>query len=140
MPHRSRPVQGRAPLRHRGGSSKIAAMNYTPYMPSFTQIREPGLPAFEPGTERYKVSGGGAVVVPIFRDDRITVIDREGRQRCEIAAFGADGRADLGALGLAVGTESAGIARLLAGETEDARTIAAALRRRGLSGRIDKIA
>jgi hypothetical protein len=51
-------------------------MNYTPYMPRFPLIREPGLPAFEPGTERYKVSGGGAIVAPIFRGDRVTV-DRE---------------------------------------------------------------
>src|SRR5262245_29600517 len=115
-------------------------MNDTPYMRRFAQIREPGLPAFEPGTERYKVSGGGAIVVQIFAGDRLTIVDREGRQRCEIAAFASDGRADLGALGLQVGTESADIGRLLAGQDEDARTISAALRRRKLPAGIDKAA
>src|SRR5262245_58388956 len=112
-------------------------MNYTPFMPRIPGIREPGLPAFEPGIERYKVSGGGAVVLSLFTGDRIAVIDREGRQSCEIAAFGPDGHEDLGALALDAGTQSAGIARLLAGGGEDARTIAAALSRRGLPRRID---
>src|SRR5262249_47806476 len=85
-------------------------------------------------------SGGGAIVVQIFAGDRLTIVDREGRQRCEIAAFAVDGRADLGALRLKVGTESAGIARLLAGQDEDARTIAAALRPRRLPPGIDKAA
>jgi len=124
-------------LRRRGGSPKIGGMSYTPYMPRFPQVREPGLPAFEPGTERYRVSGGGAIVVPIYAGDHLKVVDREGRQRCEITAFGADGRGDLAALGLKVGTKSTGIADLLTGASEDARTITAALRRRGLSGRID---
>jgi len=115
-------------------------MNYTPYTPRFPQIREPGLPAFEPGTERYRLSGGGAIFVPIFQGDRISVVDREGRQRCEVAAFAADGREDLAALGLEAGTEPTCIARLLGGESEDARAIAAALRRRGLLGRIGKSA
>src|SRR5215470_4588229 len=100
-------------------------MNYTSYMPRFAQFREPGLPAFDPGMERYKVSGGGAIVVQVFAGDRLTIVDREGRQRCEIAVFSADGREDLAALGLKAGTESAGITRLLAGQGEDARTIAA---------------
>jgi len=36
-------------------------------------------------------AGGGALVVPICQGDRIAIVDREGRQRCEIAAFAADG-------------------------------------------------
>src|SRR5262249_4179092 len=138
--HRFGPVRLRPPLRRRGGSSKIAGMDYTPYMPRFPAIREPGLPAFELGTERYKVSGGGAILVPILQGERITIVDREGRQRCEIAAFAADGREDRGALRLKPGTSSAGISGLLAGESEDARKIAAALRRRGLPRRVDKAA
>ena len=115
-------------------------MNYTPYMPQFRPIREPGLPVFEPGTERYRVAGGGAVILSVFPGDRIAIVDREGGQRCEIAAFAADGREDLAALGLRPGTDSSGIDALLSGESEDARTVATALRRRGLPGRVAKAA
>ncbi len=115
-------------------------MSYTPYMPRLRPIREPGLPAFEPGTERHKVAGGGAVVLALFAGDRIAIVDREGRQGCEIAAFSEDGREDLAALQLRAGTESSGINRLLAGDSEDARAVGAALRRRGLPGRIGKAA
>src|SRR5262249_13635217 len=115
-------------------------MNYTPYMAQFRSVRQPGLPAFEPGTERHRVAGGGGLVVPLFAGDAVTVVDREGRQRCEIAAFAGDGREDIGALGLKAATESPGINRLRAGEGEEARAIGAALRQRGLPGRLGKAA
>jgi aminomethyltransferase len=114
-------------------------MNYTPYTPRIPVIREPGLPAFEPGTERYRVAGGGAIILPVFAGDHIAIVDREGRQRCEVAAF-TGGREDLAALGLRPATESPGINDLLAGAGDDARTVGAALRRRGLSGRVDRAA
>lgn len=115
-------------------------MNYTAYMPSFRPFREPGMPAFERGTERYKVGGGGAVVVQLFAGDGVTIVDREGRQRCEIAAFSSAGRLDLESLRLQPRSDSPGINRLLAGDGEDARAVAAALRRRNLPGRIDRAA
>jgi len=123
-----------------GPMAEYRRVNYTPYMPHFRPLREPGLPVFEPGTERYRIAGGGATIVPVFAGDRITIVDREGRQSCEIAAFGPDGREDLAALRLRPATESPGINALLSGGSEDARTIAAALRRRGLPGRIAKAA
>jgi len=115
-------------------------MNYTPYMAQFRSVRQPGLPAFEPGTERHRVAGGGGLIVPLLSGDAVTVVDREGRQRCEIAAFAGDGREDIAALGLKGTVESPGINRLLAGEGEDARAIGAALRQRGLPGQIGKAA
>ena len=69
----------------------------------------------------------------------IRFADRQGRQRCEVAAF-TGGREDLAALGLRPATESPGINDLLAGAGDDARTVGAALRRRGLSGRVDRAA
>jgi aminomethyltransferase len=104
------------------------------------QIREPGLPLFEPGTERYRVAGGGAIVLPLFPGDAVAIVDREGRQRCEIAAFAPDGRGDLAALSLKAKADSTGINRLLAGKGEDARAVGAALRQRGLPGQIGKAA
>jgi len=51
------------------------------------RLREPGLPLFRPGVERHLVRGAGAVILHLFRGDRVSVTDREGRQPCEIAAF-----------------------------------------------------
>jgi aminomethyltransferase len=104
------------------------------------QAREPGLTVLPRGTERHVLPGGGALALAIGAGDEITLIDREGLQRCEVVFFSANGREDLAALDLQAVAESRGIDRLLTGEGEDAAAIAAALRRRGLPGRIDKVA
>jgi aminomethyltransferase len=104
------------------------------------QARQPGLPLLPRGTERYILPGGGALALPVEAGDEISVIDREGLQRCEAAYFSAEGREDLAALNLPAAEQSPGINKLLGGEGEDAAAIGAALRRRGLPGRIDKAA
>jgi aminomethyltransferase len=104
------------------------------------QARQPGLPLLPRGTERYIVPGGGALALPVDAGDEITVIDREGLQRCEAAYFSGEGREDLAALNLRAAEQSPGINKLLAGEGEEAAAIGAALERRGLPGRIDKAA
>lgn len=104
------------------------------------QARQPGLPLLPRGTERYIVPGGGALALPVDAGDEITVIDREGLQRCEAAYFSGKGREDLAALNLRAAEQSPGINKLLAGEGEEAAAIGAALERRGLPGRIDKAA
>lgn len=104
------------------------------------QARQPGLPLLPRGTERYIVPGGGALALSVEADDEITVIDREGLQRCEAVYFSGEGREDLAALNLRAAEQSPGINKLLAGEGEDGAAIGAALRRRGLPGRIDKAA
>jgi len=48
----------------------------------------PGWSTLPPGTERYRISGGGAITVAIEAGDRITLIDIEGGQNCELVAFG----------------------------------------------------
>lgn len=103
------------------------------------RLREPGLPRFEPGTERHLVSGGGVLVLRLFAGDRVTVTDREGLQPCEVVAFAAGGRSDLSAIGLDATTETPGINRLLAG-TDGPSQAAVALRRHGLPARVDRAA
>jgi aminomethyltransferase len=44
------------------------------------RLLEPGLPAV-PGVERYRIDPGGSLTVRLHGDDRLTVIDVEGRQR-----------------------------------------------------------
>src|SRR5215510_8602772 len=104
------------------------------------QARQPGLPLLPRGTERYLVPGGGALALAIEAGDEITIIDREGLQRCEVAYFSAEGREDLPALNLLAADASPGINKLLAGGGEEAVAIGVALRRRRLPGRIDKAA
>ncbi|HXQ42752.1 MAG TPA: DUF1989 domain-containing protein [Candidatus Udaeobacter sp.] len=96
------------------------------------RLLEPGLPRFEPGTERYRIAGGGAVVVALSAGDRLTLIDLEGRQRAEVAVFSPAGAEDPAALGLSAKGPAEGISRLLAGRDEGARNVSAVLRARGL--------
>ncbi len=104
------------------------------------RLIEPGLPRFEPGTERYRIAGGGALVIGLSAGDRLTLSDPEGGQRAEIAAFAPNGREDAAALGLSASGRAVGINRLLAGDDEAAKTIASVLRARGLPGHIEKAA
>ncbi|MDY0882201.1 DUF1989 domain-containing protein [Dongia soli] len=114
------------------------------------RVREPGLPRFAPGVEHYRVLGGGAVILHLFAGDRVEVIDREGRQPCEVAAFapgtaGSGAKPDLAALGLTAKQDSPGINRLLRGEigSDDwlaGPQVAAGLRKRGIPLGVDKVA
>jgi aminomethyltransferase len=98
------------------------------------RLIEPGLARLEPGMERYRVAGGGAVVLALSAGDVLEITDVEGRQRAELAAFATDGREDAAALGLPAGGAATGINRLLAGAEEGTRSIGDALRGRGLPG------
>lgn len=102
------------------------------------RLIQPGLPRFEPGVERYRVAGGGAVVLALRAGDRIEITDLEGRQRGELAIFSRGGGEDAAALGLKADGPALGINRLLAGSDAAARTVAAVLRARGLPGAITK--
>ena len=90
------------------------------------RLIEPGLPKTEPGVERYRVAGGGALVLGLGAGDRLTLIDVEGSQRAELAAFSPDGHEDMAALGLLAAGKAAGINRLLAGIDESTRPVASA--------------
>ena len=79
------------------------------------RLIEPGLAGFAPGTERYRVRGGGSLTVALQPGDRIAVTDIEGRQPCELVAFDAQGRADGGVLGARAGAAPDGLAAMLAG-------------------------
>src|ERR1051326_7245081 len=73
------------------------------------RLIEPGLPRFEPGTERYRIVGGGALVVGLAAEDRLTLTDPEGGQRAEIAAFAPNGHEDTAALGLSASGRAVGV-------------------------------
>ena len=83
----------------------------------------------EPGTERYRVPGGGATALKLAAGDRITITDHEGWQSCELAAFSAGGRQDVEALGTRADSKLTAFTTDLARRDEDTR--AAILRLRG---------
>ena len=97
------------------------------------RLLEPGLPLLPPGIERYRVRGGGATVVALCAGDMVEITDPEGRQPCEIAVFGKNGRSDPGLLGARPEGPVRGIVGILGGKDESARSVAAGLSRRGIN-------
>ena len=63
-------------------------------------IKNPGLRTLPPGVERYLIQGGGINILEIFPEDKIEIINDEGKQICEIIAFNSKGKADLSILSL----------------------------------------
>ena len=63
-------------------------------------IKNPGLRALPPGVERYFVQGGGLSVIEISAEDKVEIINDEGKQVCEIIVFNSDGKCDLSILNL----------------------------------------
>jgi glycine cleavage system T protein (aminomethyltransferase) len=61
----------------------------------------PGLKPVDPRSESYWVRPGGATVIPVAGDDRLTVIDPDGGQPAEVTVLAPDGRHDAAALGVA---------------------------------------
>ena len=64
------------------------------------EIRNPGLRTLPPGVERYFVKGGGLSVIEIFPEDKIEIINDDGKQICEIIVFNNKGKPDLSILNL----------------------------------------
>ncbi len=61
-----------------------------------TRILRPGIRRSLPGRERYRVAGGGALVLRLQPGDGLRVVDLEGRQPCEVISFSAAGHCDPG--------------------------------------------
>ncbi|MEC8969626.1 MAG: DUF1989 domain-containing protein, partial [Actinomycetota bacterium] len=89
-----------------------------------------------PGVERYRVTGGAVTAVLLGAGDRLQIIDPEGCQPVEVAAFDRDGHSDPGLLGDlphgASGAPGTGIAAILAADQHDAQRVADALAAKGI--------
>ena len=105
------------------------------------RVLVPGLLMVEPGVERYRVTGGGATVLALAAGDELEVVDPEGRQRCELVAFDADGRSDPGLLRPArsggngsspASTHEPAALDILSADLKDARRVRAGLERAGI--------
>ena len=63
-------------------------------------IRDPGLRTLPPGVERYYVEGGGLSVLEVLPEDKLEIVNDEGKQTCEVIAFNSKGKCDLSILNL----------------------------------------
>ncbi len=91
------------------------------------RLLQPGLFHLEPGTERYRVRGGGTTVLELAKGDQITITDLEGCQRCELVVFNRQGVEDAAALGARADSRLKGLETVLANGCEDALIFEAAL-------------
>ena len=91
----------------------------------------PGLPALPSNVERHVVPGGGTRTLSLDAGDELTVIDREGRQPCELIAFDAAGRCDPQLIGARTTNRPLGIQAILANPDSSAKRVTDALASRG---------
>ena len=63
-------------------------------------MKNPGLRILPPGVERFFVKGGGLSVIKVSPEDKIEIINEEGRQICEVVVFNSKGKSDLSILNL----------------------------------------
>ena len=92
----------------------------------------PGLPVLPPNVERHPVPGGGTRIVALDAGDELTVMDREGRQPCELVVFDGEGRSDPAMIGAAGAGPPHGILAALKRPIPSARRVREALSARGL--------
>lgn len=82
-------------------------------MTSVVKLREPGLGQEWIGRERYVVTGGAAIAVPLMPGDEIEIVDPEGLQSAHILTFNSSSKIATAQLGVKPNTTGATIARML---------------------------
>ena len=92
----------------------------------------PGLPVLPLDVERHPVPGGGTRTLHLDAGDELTVIDREGRQPCELVVFDAAGRSDPAIIGASGSGAPRGIQAALRSPLPSAKRVHDALAARGL--------
>ena len=95
-------------------------------------ILVPGLPVLPPDFERHPVPGGGTRTLSLDAGDELTVVDREGRQACELVVFDAAGRSEPALIGATGDGAPAGIHAALERAVPSAKRVREALASRGL--------
>ena len=89
--------------------------------PKPSSVIKPQVFSMPPGTERYTVEGQGAALIPIETGDRITVINDEGGQRCEIVVCDPKGKVDAGIIGASTHGGAGGLKALLDSDNQSLR-------------------
>ena len=91
----------------------------------------PGLPLLPSNVERHVVPGGGSRTLGLDAGDEVTVVDREGRQPCELVVFDASGRSDPALIGASATGRPQGIQAMLQSGDPSAKRVAGVLAARG---------
>ena len=92
----------------------------------------PGLPVLPPNVERHVVPGGGTRTLSLDAGDELTLIDREGRQPCELVVFDASGHSDPALIGATATGRALGIQAILRSPEPSAKRVVDGLAARGL--------
>ena len=97
-----------------------------------TRLRIPGLAGFAPGTERYRVKGGAVTALLLEAGDELQVVDPEGCQPVEVAAFDRAGACHTALLGVEHGAPASGILAILGNGGDGADRVTQALAAQGI--------
>jgi aminomethyltransferase len=100
--------------------------------PRASRILRPNGPALQPGVERYRVRGGGSATVAVGAGDRLTVVDVEGGQVCELAFWDQAGGFDAAGLGGRADGRGEGLLQILLDGSGSARALRRTLQERGI--------
>lgn len=84
------------------------------------------------GRERYEVPGEGAYLIPIGTGDRITILNAEGGQICELVAADERGQIDAGIIGATPNSDARGLKALLSGNGSGMGGLRLGIERRGI--------
>ncbi len=103
-----------------------------PGPPKPSKIIQPQVFSMPPGTERYVIEGQGAVLIPIETGDRLTIINDEGGQHCEIVVSDPKGKIDAGIIGASVNGDATGLKALLNSDNQSLRGLRMGLDARGI--------
>jgi aminomethyltransferase len=100
--------------------------------PKPSEVFSPSVFSLQPGSERYVVPGCGAILISVETGDRITVINEEGGQVCELLALDNKGKSDVGILGKTSNSNGTGLKKLLSSRDPSLRSVWLGLEARGV--------
>ena len=100
--------------------------------PKPSEVFSPSVFSLEPGTERYVVPGCGAILISVEAGDRITIINEEGGQVCQLLALDSKGKSDARILGKNSNSNGTGLKKLLSSRDPSLRSVWLGLEARGV--------
>ena len=92
-------------------------MNQTLSVPT-ARVKEPGLNALPPNTERYLVRAKGSVAITLNPGDELEIVNPEGLQPGEICVFDQNGKSDMQTIGVNANGQADGLKQILTGNSE----------------------
>lgn len=106
--------------------------NPTLTVPKPSIVLRPGQLSLPKGMERYVIAGGGSVIIDVEPGDKISVVDMEGKQPCELIGVDTAGRFDANVLSEKPNAGAEGLHAILAGQDESAKRAHDSLKRRNI--------